>query len=230
MSFWIGLLVSIVGISLLTWTWFYYHRTQLVPYLNKTIGEGAIIDPNKDVVLEPKLLPDLPKNYISPDLLKLKTWRAVHTIDPTDPLTINKITDKPVFTMNKDQVILSHSFTNSGLLSYLKPGDKVAISEGDKSLSDVLVLGKADKSGNILELLPALQNDSSGGNPISSALSSPNAAPPDSLIMLMTFQQSLILDQMKTPQLKMAPRPQMLANGGETSAQTVVNPESSQPR
>lgn len=229
-SFWIGFIASIAGISLFTGAWFYYHQTKPVAYLNKTLETGSILNFEKDVVIKNRQLPDLPENYIDPELLKSKTWRVIHTIDPTDPLSQNKLTDKSIFTMDKNQMFVSHSFSNSGLLSYVMPGDKIAISEGDKTLTDILVLGKADKNGKIINLLSSLKDSAIGANPIFAKLTDESDASADSLILLMTLDQKKILDQMKKPDVEMYGRPQMIKDGGVTSGQTLVNSQPSQSR
>lgn len=231
-GFWLGLVGSLAGISLLAGSWYYYHQTRPVAYLNKALSPGSVISYSKDVVLKQTQLPDLPANYIDPNELKYQTWRAVHTIEPTDPLTLSKLTNMPVFTMDKNQVIISHSFENTGLLSFIQPGDRLSIMEGTNSLQNILVLGKADKSGNVTDLLPSLKNSSNGEGLISSALSNPNttADPPDALLLLMTVQQAQTLDQMKTPLIAMYGSPQMIQKGGTANGQALQSSQPSQSR
>lgn len=138
--------------------WVFFNKTQEVPYLKEAVGPGDIIQPN-NIRFRSIRTQDLPEeSTLSKVELSSPKWRAVTGITPTDPLTKSKVTDKTPLKIEPNQVFMSFPFNNTGLISFLEPGDKISII-GPKVIDNILVLGKYDKNGTKIALLSSLTSE-----------------------------------------------------------------------
>lgn len=201
-SFWIGLLFSIVGVLGMSYAWYYYHQTKKVAYVTAYIPAGQVLDASKNITYRDTGINDLPKGYLSKEELDSQKWRAIDGISVTDPITINKVTNKPLLEIKPDQVIVSYPFANTGLLTFIIPGDQISIIDGTFTLANVLVIGKADKDGNLISLLPSLQGsvrNEAEGLLASSLNNTTPTSSTTSLLLLVNDKDASTLQKMAKP-------------------------------
>jgi len=215
-SFWVGLLLSVIGVMGMFSAWFYFNQTEDVPYVKTYVPAGKIID-NNNIVYRKIRIQDLPKDYLTPSDFEFNTYRAVDGIAVTDPITEEKVTDQQPLIIDSNQVIVSYTFSNTGLLSFINPGDRITIIDDSKILSDVLVLGKADKEANIISLLPALQGSdkTQAEGLLSSTLTSQQTSPPSALLLLLSIEDVQELQKMSDPIVTLHSRPLLTQTGEE---------------
>lgn len=209
--------------------WFYMNKTQEIPYVKQSINAGDVIRPD-NIRFRSIRIQDLPDEITlsKADIESLK-WRAVNGLSPSDPITRSKVTDQQALKIEPNQMILSLPFTNTGLLTFLEPGDRINIIDSTKTLSDVLVLGKYDKEGNKVSLLPALSNDvrKQAQGIIDQAL--PQQQPVQAtaaLLLLVTMEQTQEISHMSKPIVALQSRDVLMpAHHDQAQAQLQPQPQ-----
>lgn len=213
-TFWIGLILSILSVLGMFFGWFYFNQTKQVGYVKHYVPAGKLLDKD-NIEFQDIRIQNLPRGFLTKEELMSRDWYAADGIAITDPLTKEKITDASKFTLTPDQVIVSYVFPNSGLLTYIKSGDHISILDPMGTLTDVLVLGKYDKDGNMISLIPALQIDlikDPGylGQITSGQAPSQPAGPTASLLLLLSHDQANTLIQMVKPTVVLQARPSLV--------------------
>lgn len=213
-TFWIGLILSIISVLGMFYGWFYFNQTRQVGYVKHYIPAGKLIG-KENIEFQDIRIQNLPQGYLTKEELLNREWYAADGIAVTDPLTKEKITDVSKITLSPDQVIVSFLFPNSGLLTYIKSGDLISILDSTGTLTDVLVLGKYDKEGNLISLIPALQVDlirDAGylGQVFSGQAPSQPVGQTASLLLLVTKDQANNLISMVKPTVVLQARPTLI--------------------
>ena len=235
-TFWLGLITSIIGVFGMFSAWYYFNLTKDVAFVKSYVSAGGELNVN-NIEYKPIRIQNLPENYLTQQELSSQKWRAVDGIQTTDPLTRKKVTSQIPLVINPDQVFVSYNFPNTGLLTYINPGDKITIVDGSKIIENILVLGKADKDSNLIALLPVLQESArkeaqgllaAASDSIAKSTVSVNQTA--ALILLLDVHQAQDLQKMSKPIATLQTRALLTEVVPKGGVENVSNTDSNEPQ